>query len=77
MGTPGSVRRRHDAVRLNPAHVKRECDEDEGNDGQYDTQGQKFDRAIGIVTILDQAEHAGAEAEYDKQQQNRDNDFDN
>ena len=66
-GTVNLVPGRDNAVWLNPAHVKRKGDEDKYRYRQGDAHGQKLDRAIGVVTVLDQAEHAGAEAEQDQQ----------
>ena len=55
-------------MRLYPAHVKGNGDKHEDQNRQRDSQGQELDRTIGFVTVLDQAEHARAEAEQDQQQ---------
>ena len=70
MATPGFelVSGRNNAVRLYPAHEERKGDKHEDQNRQCDSQGQKFDRTIGIVTVLDQAEHARAKTEQDQQQ---------
>lgn len=76
MGTPGSASRWHDAVRLYPAHIERDENEDKCHDGQYDTYRQHFHGSIGVFTILDHAEHTCGKAEDDQPEQNRDDDFD-
>ena len=53
------------AVWLNPAHVERDEDEDESENGQYDADRQHFYGSIGIFLILDHAEHARSKAEND------------
>ena len=50
---------------LNPAHVERDEDEDESENGQYDADRQHFYGSIGIFLILDHAEHARSKAEND------------
>ena len=50
---------------LNPAHVERDEDEDEGDDGQYDANRQHFDGSICVFLVLDHAEHARSKAEND------------
>ena len=80
MATPGrrpeALVGRNDTVRLDPAHVERDCDEDENRNRQRDAQGQKLDRAIGVAAIADQREHARTEAEYDQREHDENDDFD-
>jgi hypothetical protein len=75
MATPGSVSWRENTVGLNPAHVKRESDEDEGQNRQGDAQCQEFHGTGGLFAIFYQAEHAETEAEHDKEKQNGNDDF--
>ena len=76
MDMPGLARGRHNAVRLDPAHVERDEDEDKGHDGQNDAYRKHFHGPIGVFAILDHAEHACSEAENDQPEQNSDDDFD-
>jgi surfeit locus 1 family protein len=64
-------------VWLNPAHVERDEDEDESDDGQYDANRQHFNGSIRVFLVLDHAEHARSKAENDQPEQDHDNDFDN
>ena len=64
--TPGLISGWDDTVGLNPAHVECQRDEQESDNRQCNTDGEELDRAVGISTVLDQAEHAGAKAEYDQ-----------
>ena len=59
-GRSGS--RGENSVGLDPPHVERECDEDEGYDRQDDADRQEFNGGIGFAAALDQAQHAGGEA---------------
>lgn len=50
---------------LNPAHVERDENEDESDDGQYDANRQHFNGSISVFLVLDHAEHARSKAEND------------
>ena len=63
-------------MRLYPAHVERNEDENKGQDGQNDAYRKHFHGSIGVLATLDHAEHARAEAENDQPEQNGDDDFD-
>ncbi len=63
-------------MRPNPVHVEGKGDKQESDNRQPDAQGQEGDRATRIVTVLDQADHAGREAGDDQEKQDDDDRFD-
>ena len=75
MDTPGSVSAWINSVWLDPAHEKRNEDENEGDHGQDDTHGQHGDGAVRVFPVLDHGEHARDETQYNQGQQYGDDDF--
>lgn len=54
-------------MRLNPSHQKSRYDEQENTDGQCNSDGKKFHRAIRRFAFFNQREQAGRHAQYDHQ----------
>lgn len=62
---------------LDPAHVKRDENENEGHNAQCDSNCQHFHGSVGVFLVLDKAEHTHNETEQDEAKQDCDDDFDN